>query len=227
MGTLDKALMKKLFGIAAATCFLSAPAFAVPITFEFGTEGTGSIRSFCCSNDYDRYEATVGGVRLIARGYENVDLDPILSYVGNEFSDREQITRKTWGSQQGLGVDSDSGDNTNQLNGDSQDEAIRFSLSVSGILTQIVFNNWGSNDAFDLSIDGYGALNNSDPAGGIWNGLLSFNSRFAIGADSRYERFRIRSITVDVVSVPAPGTLALFGIGLLGIAATRRRWMRQ
>ena len=226
MGTLDEALMRKLLGIAVATCFLSAPAFAVPITFEFGAEGTGSIRSFCCTNDYDRYQATVDGVRLIARGYENVDLDPVGSYVGNEFWDREQVTRDTSGFYQGLGVNSDDGD-SNQLNGGNQDEAIRFSLSVSGVLTQIVFNNWGRYDAFDLSVDGYGRLNNNDPAGGIWNGFLSFNSRFAIGADSRYERFRIRSITVDVVSVPAPGTLALFGIGLLGLAATRRRWMRQ
>lgn len=217
--------MKRLLGIAISLCFLANPAFAVPVTFEFGEEGTGRIVSFCCSSDYDRYQSTVDGVSLIVRGYEDVDLDPVGSNVSDEFGDRERVTRDTWGSHQGLGVDSD-GRDSHQLNGGSQDEALRFFLSLPGTLTQIVFNNWGRYDAFDLSIDGFGALNNNDPSGGIWNGFLNFNSTFAIGADSRYERFRIRSITVDVVSVPGPGTLALFGIGLLGLAATRRRWMR-
>ena len=219
----------KLFGsaIAISLALLTSPASAVPITFEFGTEGTGSIFSPQLSNDYDYYGAIIGGIELKVRGYEDVDLDPIGKDVSGEFGDQEQVTRDTRGRHQGLGVHSDDGD-TQQLNGDSEDEALRFFLSAPGALTQIVFNNWGSNDAFDLSVDGIGTLNNEDPQGGIWNGFLSFDSTFAIGADSDRERFRIRSITVDIpsaaiASVPEPGTIALLAIGIIGLVSSRRR----
>lgn len=81
-------------------------------------------------------------------------------------------------------------------------------------------------DNFDLFIDLGAGLQYSfsdlvDDTYTLSGGLIS--SSFGIGASGKYDAFKITSITVAAVPVPAAGFLLLGALGGLGLAARRRK----
>ena len=215
-------------GALAGLALFAASSVALPVTFDFGSAGSGSIIDpNGQGNDNRYYRVTVGEQTLAVTGYREAELDSLGNDVNDQFSDREEVTRDVFGPHQGLGVDSDGYGDSDQMDGSGTDEALRFAFSGPGTLTNIVFNHWDSNDDFDLAVDGIGAMDNVRPAYGNWSGAIAFTSWFAIGADHDNDNFRVRSITVDFAapstgSVPEPGSLALVGVGLLSLFTRRR-----
>ncbi len=54
---------------------------------------------------------------------------------------------------------------------------------------------------------------------GAYNNVFGTGSGLGIGNDY----FKLNSITIEAAKVPEPGTVLLFAMGLLGLAASRRR----
>ncbi len=74
--------------------------------------------------------------------------------------------------------------------------------------------DWDSDDVITFALRGSGS--------GVLN-LLGFEGCCGGGMSLRYSTDRGETWQIAAVAVPEPGTLALLGIGLLGIGAARRR----
>ena len=189
---------KSIFSTAAALLLaLSASnASAILIDLTSGS-GQGAIQTNV-DNDLDYYLYDDGDIVMTVTGY-----------LGNDFSDREQVTR----TSAGLGVDSDNAD-SDQLDGAGGAEWLRFDLNRSLSLTFLDFLRWGDSDDFSLIVDGTNmGILSDDP----WFGNIRVEEWFAIGASDSSDQFTVRRL-----KVPEPGTLGLLVLGALGLGLARK-----
>ena len=91
----------------------------------------------------------------------------------------------------------------------------------------IVLSGWNSGDFTDISAYGLGGVLLGTITGSA-DGLIDLSgfaniARLAIDDRSTGAGFGYGEWTLDLSAVPEPGTLALLGIGLLGMGMARRR----
>lgn len=195
--------MKMNTQLAAFAAFFLAAGPVAAATFTFDSNSLDS-------ND----QMTVDGITVTAYAGNYLDWpnpDTIIS------TDSYTVTQ----SSNGLGV------RTNFLDDDDVDgfiaanEVLTLTFSERVDFSQVLFANWDDNDSFDLFVDyvlvdpeersGY----NPYPLAGLFGTSISF------GADALDDDFKIKSITVAPVPLPAGGLLLLAGLG--GFTTLRRR----
>ncbi len=129
----------------------------------------------------------------------------------------------------GLGVTNPS-DSDHQVDGSGWNDIVVFDFSQDVILQSVTFSYFGGNDDFsfffdnldDGDLDGiaYNVDTNTNTYtfNSVWNGDL-----FGIGALDRNDEFKIKSMTVS--AIPLPAALPLYGAGLavLGFIGWRRK----
>jgi len=123
---------------------------------------------------------------------------------------------------------------------DNNDSSESVLISVEGFSLGRIFDNITGNDLFDFSNDDYiGSHNNMVNMTGVaviaqtdWmtiiaDGMVSITFDFSSGVDCCTSPYAFTSgnITFDSVSVPEPSTLAIFALGMIGLAS--RRFKKQ
>ncbi|MCG8696017.1 MAG: PEP-CTERM sorting domain-containing protein [Minwuiales bacterium] len=154
-------------------------------------------------------------------------------------------------NSEGLGITSPGGPGTDpDLDAAGVDELLRFTFNQPVTLFSVVFENVGSLDEFDMSVDqvdlDIDALLGSDsleilPEGGFGDdsNLADFTGDGLTGTvfdfytDDAGDAYRVRQFLVEAVGdgggsdggkdVPAPPALMLLGLGLAGLGLARRR----
>jgi len=123
---------------------------------------------------------------------------------------------------------------------DNNDSSESVLITVDGFSLGRIFDNNTVNDLFDFSNDDYiGHHNNrvnmtgvaviaqTDWATIIADGTVNITFNFSSGVDCCTSPYALTSgnITFDSVSVPEPSTLAIFALGMIGLAS--RRFKKQ
>jgi hypothetical protein len=173
-----------------------------------------------------------------------------LAVSGGPVANNKTAWVKTWYNA-GLGVCSGyeqpscvTGDH--QLDSFGVDEFVYLAFDKAVSLSQIAFNYLNNNDTFDLAVDGTQVIDNGALADNVFSSFVNFDpayngSIFAIAAGvstktvcqwSSYGKkcwtedvnsaFKIKSVTVSNVPLPATGLLLVGGLGLLAAARRRR-----
>ncbi|MCJ8318427.1 MAG: PEP-CTERM sorting domain-containing protein [Colwellia sp.] len=150
------------------------------------------------------------------------------THLANNSGTFSAFNDSTW-----YGIDNDSG--TNMLSMSTQDESL-FSLNSfdiaeffgipSGVVVNVIGNYFGGGSVslqvtLDQIADGSGALNDFQTVSfdNSWANLSSVTFSATAGNDDRW--FALDNIVVNAESVPEPSTLAIFALGMIGLASRR------
>ncbi len=144
-----------------------------------------------------------------------------------------------WTGTSGLGVESNNSDGHDLDGGDGSDasdpdEGVLLTFSQEVSLGYINFGSFGSNDDFNLTVDGVtymydvGQFDTNDyilatPEDDKFVFADIWGTEILIWADGGNDEFRIDDIDVKV---PEPSIIALLGLGMAGLAFSRRRVKR-
>lgn len=210
--------LKRIATVALVCCAFSASANAAVITFNnlAGTNMPGNIAVTQQYTNFFRATATVDGFNfrgnsdsiIMRSGYNGATDAGPYAYNGTDFLMFTNLMTVT--SQTGAPFSVQSLDLKDWVNSVtnptvtgyfSNGGTISKTLSINATYNQSI--NIG-NDFSKYALDGFTGLN-----------------RFTITASSNW--LAMDNVTVNSSAVPEPGTLAVFGLGLAGLAALRRR----
>ncbi|MFX0547397.1 VPLPA-CTERM sorting domain-containing protein [Roseovarius sp. S1116L3] len=191
----------KILGAAAAIAMtaLAAPAAYAATVFNLGGSSTEA-SSFAYS--VDGIGLTVTGERNFF-GWDDVD-----------------VTRRTGG----LGVTGFL-DTSSALDGQI-DERLTFSFDQNVKMMSIMFTAYDDNDPYDIYVDSGAGLtlitgdSNANPY--LFSPFLTGDT-LRIAVDGNASAFRVSSMTVAAVPLPAAGWLMIAGLGGLGALRRRRK----
>lgn len=185
---------KAIAGLGAALTLASAGSAAAPIVFDLTTGGSFGLGTFTKSES-------------------GIDLTLSESHVGRIFV-RDSI--------EGIGIagfespDID-GPDTGIFALDPVAESLTVSFSEAVTINSITFGNWDNND--DVTFSGLTLTSFGDNSGvAAINELVS---SFSLSAEGSNDDFRLKSITVSAVPIPAAAWL--FGSALIGMVGLRRK----
>ena len=119
----------------------------------------------------------------------------------------------------GLGVSNWRRDNR-EVDGAFGDDLITIVFSGEVIFEEVMFSNFGSRDSFDFFIDGV-LVAPEERTGPNPFPIGLTGTSISFGADAWNDSYRLASISVSAVPLPATAALLLAGLG--GLAAARRR----
>lgn len=171
---------------------------------------------------------TIDGISLTVMPQFSIDPASTLSPTWYDFAG--QVGRGIYDGSTGLGVKSYDGDNSD-LDGSRLLESLVFTFDSTVSLTSIFFGGMGSNDDFNLDVDGVNVLRDvaPNPSGisALRNSafLLSgyTGSVFRIWADGSSDDFRVGNVVVQPVPEPTTWLMMLMGLFLMtGIMRYRR-----
>jgi len=205
---------------------------AASVTYDF-TNGA--------SNFQDSLLFTVSGVGVTVTAKEVVNDD-----LGGIFSLNDAApgdgTYGVYDGSTGLGAKSYSGDSDSDVDGSSSvsggqyihDDGLLFTFGSPVGLTYLNFGTFGSNDDFNLTVDGVTHLidfdtTKSSPHVTATNNLDEYwftglvGSEILIWADGSNDDYRIQAMTINTTPVPEPSTCLLLSVGFAGLALYRRK----
>ena len=201
--------MKSYLGLAIAAV-LSLPVAASATTFTFGN-----------GPDSETYSDTVDGITLSASaGF----------YAGStiQTTDADGLFGRELGfSNAGIGVDGPA--DSEDIDGRFRNDLLTFTFSEKVNFKSVQFGNVDLNDDFDMFVDGVfvapGEFNIAAQNPYDLSGLVGTSISF--GADdggifTPADNFRIKSITVAAIPLPAGGLLLLTGLGAALVLRRRK-----
>lgn len=203
-----------VFVAVAVMGFFSVAGGAYALVFDF-TGATGSAASWA-------YEEA--GVSLLATGWVN-------GVSGGVVVHRDA---------NGLGVAYPKDDAYNgaasQIDGKGPAETLILTFDRVVLLQRIAFSRVGNNDGYALKIDGEYIFQGDIPGG---NSDLSDNGFSAMDFSGTKGRtfeflspelnddFKIKGFSADKVTTPEPATVALMGMGLVGLARRKNKRVHE
>jgi hypothetical protein len=189
--------MRKLIASATLLLGMAGSANATVIEYDF-TGGRGEASS---------YEFTVDGLTATATA----------NY--NGFKRSAKVTR----DKHGLGVKSSRRDNRD-IDGRGRNDYLTVTFDFVVDLLGLKFGHNSKNDEFDLYLDGTKTNNNRETRVGWKKFAIGARSgtSFTVRASQNNDNFVLKGMKVAASPIPLPGSLALLGLGLAGLGATRR-----